>query len=631
MAKLTVSNLYKSFGAEIILEDINFLIEEKDKIGLIGPNGAGKSTLLKILAGKLPYDKGSINIAKDVQIGFLQQEAISKKHSTVGDSLRAIFKDVIKLEDEIRTLEHKMSEPEVYNNEQLLKQYMDKYATLSEHFKEAGGYEIESRIRGVLNGLGFKDENILISTLSGGQKTRLALARLLLTAPDILLLDEPTNYLDIYALQWLEGFLNDYPKAVIVASHDRYFLDNVVTTIFELENSKLHIYHGNYTEFAKQKQHKLKIQRKHNKLIEEKTDKIRNSIQNFISSQNHTQVQSRKKMLKEILPKSIIKEQPSMKVNFETKRQSGKEVISIENVDFSYEDKSIFNNLNLKVYRGERIGIIGPNGTGKSTLLNIIAGKLKPDKGNVNYGHHVQPVIFDQEQKDLTPENTILDEVWKVAPKKTMTEIRTLLAQLLFFDDDVDKTIDILSGGEKSRVALAKVILQGGNLLLLDEPTNYLDILSKEKLEDALLEYDGTIIVISHDRYFLSKIATRIWEFADNGIIDFHGDFKYFLEKKSEEKNKQKNQTPTNVKTKTQLKKEKLAKRKKQEQKRKKKQMFKKLEKQILAKEKELKDLECLLCKPEIYENPDKAKHVNKSYDKTIKQLEQLYDKLDMF
>lgn len=630
MSKLTVSNLYKSFGAEIILEDINFLVEEKDKIGLIGPNGAGKSTLLKILAGKIPYDKGNINTAKDVQIGFLQQEAISKKYSTVGDSLKAIFKDEMKLEDEIRALEHKMSDPKVYNNEKLLKQYMDKYATISEHFKEVGGYEIESRIRGVLNGLGFKDENTLISTLSGGQKTRLALARLLLTSPDILLLDEPTNYLDIYALDWLEVFLNDYPKAVIVASHDRYFLDNVVTTIFELENNKLHIYRSNYTEFARQKQHKINIQKKHNKLIEEKADKIKNSIQNFISSRNHTQAQSRKKMLGEILPKSIIKRPPSMKVNFTFKKQSGKEVLSIENMDFSFKDKNMFNDLNLDVYRGERIGIIGPNGTGKSTLLNIFAGKLKPTKGNVIYGHQVKPAIFDQEQKDLSPENTILDEVWEVAPKKTMTELRTFLAQLLFFDDDVEKTIDVLSGGERSRVALAKVILQGGNLLLLDEPTNYLDILSKEKLEDALSGYDGTIIVISHDRYFLSKLATRIWEFTDNGIVDFQGDFKYFLEKKSE-KNKEKNQASTNIKTKTQLKKEKLAKREKQEQKRKKKQMFKKLEKQILAKEKEIKDLECLLCKPEVYENPDKAKKINQNYDKAIKQLEQLYEKLDMF
>lgn len=629
MAILTVSNLCKSFGSNFILKDINFLIEENDKVGLIGPNGAGKSTLIKILAEKIPYDNGSINVAKNIKIGFMQHEFISKYCSTVGEALRIIFKGVMKLENRIRALEHKMSKPEVYNNDTLLKQSMEKYSILTEQFRDVGGYEVESRIRGILNGLGFDDEDTLISTLSGGQKTRLALARLLLTSPDILLLDEPTNYLDIYALDWLESFLKDFPKAVIVASHDRYFLDNVVSTIFELENSKLHIYRGNYSEYLKQKRHKMKVKLKHNKLAEIEAKKLRNNIENFVSTGNHTQVESRKKMLKEILPKSIVKKPEPMKISFSNEKTSGSEVLSIEDMDFSFNDKKILHNVNLKVYRGERIGVIGPNGCGKSTLLNIIAKRLKPSKGSIIYGHNVKPVTFDQEQKDLKGQNTVLQEVWEVDSNLTMTKVRSFLAKLLFFDDDVNKTINVLSGGEKSRVALAKVILQGGNLLLLDEPTNFLDILSKEQLEDALLEYDGTIIVVSHDRYFLSKLATRIWEFTNNGIIDFPGDFNYFLEKKAQ-KSRESKKTFENVKTKTQIKKEKMAKRDQIEKRRKKRRLLKELEEKILHKEEELEKIEHLLCDPRVYENPEKAKIVNQNYDETIKQIESLYEKLDM-
>lgn len=628
MAILSVSNLCKSYGADEILTDISFLVEQKDKIGLVGLNGAGKSTLLKVLAGIISKDHGEISAPKDIKIGYLAQETVSESFETVGNALRSIFKETMELEDTLRKLEHKMSLPEIYNDPAELESLMDEYATLSEKFKESGGYEIESRIRGMLTGLGFGDEDFPITALSGGQKTRLALARLLLTSPDLLLLDEPTNYLDTSALEWLEGFLKDYPKALIIASHDRYLLDNVANLIFELENHYLYSYRGNYSEFIRQKRHKMKVQKKHDEILQEEIDKLKDNIERFTAHRKYSQAESRRKRLEELLPKSVEKiDIGELNINFASSITSGKEVVIIEDLSFSYGEKQLLKGENLKVFRGERIGIVGPNGIGKSTLLNLINGTLEPDEGKVVLGHQVKPVLFDQEQRDLDPENTVLEEVWQIRPDLKQTQIRTFLAKFLFFGEDVDKTINQLSGGQRSRVALAKVVLQGGNLLLLDEPTNYLDIMSKEILEDALLDYDGTIIVISHDRYFLSKIPTRIWEFTEEGIRDFAGEYAYYLEKR-----KPKIQEPQEAgKTKTQLQKEKLAERKIREKKRRYKRKLQELEEEILQKEEELEQVEKLLCNPKLYDNPEKIKELSLMYDNIIKTLEELYENLDEF
>ncbi len=627
MAIVNVSNLNKSFGIDTILEDINFLIEEKDKIGLVGLNGTGKSTLLKILAGQMTYDSGNIYIDRNIKIGYLAQGAKFETHQTVGEALSSIFQEQQNQEKELHRLEALMSSPKVYENEARLEGLMHQYSILFEDFKANGGFEIQSRIRGILNGLGFNDADALISNLSGGQKTRLALGQVLLESPDLLLLDEPTNYLDLESIQWLETFLKDYPKALLVVSHDRYFLDNIVGKIFELENNHISVYTGNYSDYVNKKHALTKVLQKHEEIRQKEIEKLESNIQTFISHRNYVQAESRRKRLEDLLPKSIVKNSSSpVRLKFDIQETSGKEVLQIENLGFSYGDKNILSDVNLKVFRGERIGIIGPNGIGKSTLLKILAGELEPQEGFIHFGHHVEPVYFDQEQQDFSPDATILDEVWNSAPGLSLTEIRTFLASLLFFDDDVEKNIGVLSGGEKSRVALGKAILQGANLLLLDEPTNHLDILSKEKLEDALKAFKGTIIAVSHDRYFLMKIATRIWEFDNGNIIDFNGNFNYYLEKKNESK---KQVIPENKENKTLLRKVKLRERKEREKKKQEQRRLKQLEESILEKEKELEKLEHMLCQPEVYSNPENSQKVNTAYNQVISDLEHLYDQLD--
>ncbi|WP_422446786.1 ABC-F family ATP-binding cassette domain-containing protein [Thermoanaerobacterium sp. DL9XJH110] len=624
MAIISISNLDKSYGADKILEGISFVIEEKDKIGLVGLNGAGKSTLLKILAGKISCDNGSIAVAKGAKIGYLSQEIKFEGYETVGEALESVFEEYRQMEREIRELEVAMSRPEVYGDDTRLKPLMERYSALSEAFKNLGGYEIQSRIRGVMKGLGFEEESTPISALSGGQKTRLALARILLQSPDLLLLDEPTNYLDIDSLQWLESYLKDYTGALLVVSHDRYFLDRVVSKIFELEDCRLTVYNGNYSEFMAKKHARVNIEEKHAALRQKEIERLKKSIQNFISHRNYIQAESRRKRLEELLPKSVsTKKDQKFNVKFSTRQSSGKEVLLVDNLSFSYGDKKILSSVNVKVFRGERIGIVGPNGIGKSTLLKILAGKLEPGEGSIYYGHQVQAAYFAQEQEDLSPGSTVLEEVWGAAPDLSLTQVRTFLGSLLFSGDEVEKTIGTLSGGEKSRVALAKAILQGANLLLLDEPTNHLDIISKEKLEDALMDFDGTIIAVSHDRYFLAKIATRIWEFSAEGIRDFDGGYEYYIEKKKE--NRQ-DDIPEISQSKTRQRKAKYLERKEREQRRQEELRLKQLEQAILAKEDELESLELLLCKPEVYSNPDKARETNARYRAVLSELERLYE-----
>lgn len=627
MAILNVSNLNKSFGIDGILEDVNFLVEEKDKIGLVGLNGAGKSTLLKILAGKLTHDSGNLAFARGIKVGYLAQGAKFESNQTIGEALSSIFLEQQNQEHELRELENLMSCPEVYEDEARLENLMHRYSRLFEDFKSSGGFEIQSRIRGVLRGLGFDNEDTPISNLSGGQKTRLALGRVLLESPDFLLLDEPTNYLDLESIQWLEGFLKDYSKTLLVVSHDRYFLDNITTKIFELENCHISVYLGNYSDYMNKKHAMIETLEKHEELRQKEIERLKKNIQTFISHRNYVQAESRRKRLEELLPKAISqKNNSSIRLKFDVQETSGKEVLQVEDLGFSYEEKNILDSVSLKVFRGERIGIIGPNGIGKSTLLKILAGELEPQEGSLHFGHQVEPVYFDQEQQDLSSDATILDEVWNCAPSLSLTEIRTFLASLLFFGDEVDKSIGILSGGEKSRIALGKAILQGANLLLLDEPTNHLDMLAKEKLEDALVKFDGTIIAVSHDRYFLTKIATRIWEFDDGNITDINGNFNYYLEKKAASKKPVVKEYQEN---KTLLRKAKLQERKEREIKRQEQKKLKQLEESILAKEEELENLEQLLCQPEIYSDPEKSIEVNAAYTQLIADLEYLYEQLD--
>ncbi|MCR4431021.1 MAG: ABC-F family ATP-binding cassette domain-containing protein [Tepidanaerobacteraceae bacterium] len=625
MAILSVSNLSKSFGAEIVLQNVSFLIEEKEKIGLVGLNGAGKTTLLKILSGRMPYDSGYISIGRDVAVGYMAQDIMAEGFETVGDALESVFVRQWEMERRIRELEEQMSLPDVYGDEEALSRLMQRYSALSEEFAESGGYEIRSRIRGVMNGMGFEDPRTPISALSGGQKTRLALARMLLQSPELLLLDEPTNYLDMDALEWLEVFLKDYPGAMLVASHDRYFLDRIASRIFELENHRLTIYSGNYSDYIKKKNENLALEQMRQILRQKEAERLKKSIQNFISHRNYVQAATRRRMLEELLPKSDgdADKKHSLRLKFEMEQASGREVLRASNLDFAYGEKIILRSVDLKVFRGDRIGVVGPNGIGKSTLLKILAGELLPDGGEIYLGHKVQTAYFAQEQENLSPDCTVISEVWNSAPGLSITQVRSFLGSMMFSGEDAEKPLSALSGGERSRVALAKAILQGANLLLLDEPTNHLDIISKEKLEQALLEYGGTIIAVSHDRFFLSKIANRIWEFTPQGIRDFNGGFDYYLEKKIEKPRKEQP-----LENKTRQRKAMREERQQREEKRRREQRLKELERKIIALEEEIGELERLLCMPEVYGNPERAKEVNARYRAATEELEELYENL---
>jgi ATP-binding cassette subfamily F protein 3 len=561
-------------------------------------------------------------------MGYIAQDVEVSNYETVKDFMRDIFKELLCLESRLRELESLMSLKEVYEDNNRLNSLMNQYSALTETYTENGGYEFRSRVRGVLNGLGMENDHTKISSLSGGQKTRLALARLLLESPDLLMIDEPTNYLDLESVQWLESYLKDYQKSLLVVSHDRFFLDNIVTQIFEIENSRISIYKGNYSDFVNKKLKRTEIVQRHNSLKQKEIDHLKKNIQNLVSQRKHIQAKSRTKKLEKLLPKIVnVKNHKHLNLRIEATQPSGKEVLKIHDLSFSYDNKQILSNVNINVFRGDRIGIIGPNGIGKTTFLKIISGELEPASGTIVFGHNVKRAFLAQEKEFLDQNATILEDVQRAVPYLSQSKIRAFLGNLLFSGDEVEKIISVLSGGEKSRVALAKEILRGSNLLLLDEPTNHLDIASKEKLEEELKRFRGTMIAVSHDRYFLSKVTNRIWEFSKDGIRDYFGDYSYYIDKKRQE---EKNDAAIVKDNKTQLRKAKLSERRQREQKKQSVIFQKQLEHTILAKELEMEELELLMCKQEIYSNPDKSKKVNISYKILLQELEELYDKLSM-
>jgi len=522
-----------SFGTNTILDKVSFTLKESEKAALVGVNGAGKSTLFKIIAGELRPDSGEVFTAKGLKIGCLEQSSGLDSDRTVWDEMLTAFSSLTSMEEKLKLLEKNIS---VEKDETRISEMIREYDSLLARFSREGGYEYNSRIRGVLKGLGFPEGqfDLPVSALSGGQKTRLALAKLLLSEPDLLLLDEPTNHLDITAIEWLEEFLKNFKKSVFVISHDRYFLDAVTTKTVELENFKCTVYNGSYSEYAKRKAEAREIQRRH---YEQQQKEIAR-LEAFIKQQrrwnrerNIRAAESRQKAIDRMDKVEAPEKLPeSISIKFKTGVKSGNDVLFIENLSKSYPGKDLFDNVSFDVKRQERVFIIGPNGCGKSTLLKILAGKIPATGGCVEYGHKVVLGYYDQELADLNEDNTVIEEVWNDNDELTHTQIRNTLARFLFMGEDVFKKIKVLSGGEKSRVALAKLMLSGANLLLLDEPTNHLDINSREALEEALLDYDGTIIAVSHDRYFIRKLATRIIEMAPSGIFDLKGDYAYYLE-----------------------------------------------------------------------------------------------------
>ena len=536
MIIMSCSNVAIAYGTNKILESISFNIQDNEKVGIVGVNGAGKSTLVKILCGILTPDSGDIFIARGLKLGYLDQNSGLNTESTIWDELVSTYAPLIEMEFRIKQLEDRISSEK---DESHLSSMMKEYSSLVDNFSRSGGYEYNSRVKGVLRGLGFSDTqfDLKIYTLSGGQKTRLALGKLLLEEPDILLLDEPTNHLDINAIEWLEDFLKNYRKCVLLISHDRYFLDTVTQKTIELENRECKVYNCNYTEYMKRKKTDREIQLKHFEVQQKEISRMEAFIEQQMRwnrEKNIVAAESRQKAIDRIEKVDRPSELPDkIKIRFRTSIISGNDVLFVEALSKDFPGKSIFKDINLKLRKNEKVFLLGPNGCGKSTLLKILAGNLEQTSGVFEYGHKVKVGYYDQEQQDLESSRTILEEVWSSNEKLIQTDIRNALAAFMFKGDDVLKNISVLSGGEKSRVALLKLILSGSNFILLDEPTNHLDINSREALEDALNDYEGTVLAVSHDRYFINKLATRVLEMGDSELLDCDGNYSYFIEYKN--------------------------------------------------------------------------------------------------
>ncbi|USB34980.1 ABC-F family ATP-binding cassette domain-containing protein [Paenibacillus sp. YPG26] len=538
---LQATDIRKSYGTTNILEGIGLQILERDRIGLVGVNGAGKSTLLQILAGEISYDSGQIFKAKETTIGYLAQNSGLQSERTIWEEMLYVFSPLIEAEAELRRMELEIANPETAGNAKAFEDLLERYARKSDWFKDHGGYEMETRIRSVLHGMGFGSfpPDTLISTLSGGQKTRLALARILLQAPDLLMLDEPTNHLDIQTLTWLEDYLRSYSGALLIVSHDRYFLDRLVTAIVEIERHQSRKYTGNYSRYIELKAAEYESQMKQYEKQQDEIARLEDFIQkNIVRASTTKRAQSRRKAL----DRMEVMERPlgdlkKASFSFEAGIMSGKEVLQVDELAYSFDkekEKPLFQNVSFDLRRGETVALIGPNGIGKSTLLKILTGDLKMTSGRLNWGTKVKLGYYDQEQTHLNPKNTVLEELWSAFPHIEEARIRSVLGNFLFSGEDVLKRIAALSGGEKARVALAKLMLLKANLLILDEPTNHLDLYSKEVLEAALMEYDGTLLFISHDRYFLNKMAERIIELHPGGAEPYLGNYDDYLEKKQE-------------------------------------------------------------------------------------------------
>ena len=636
MIVLSCNNLNKSFGIDTILENVSFTVNECDKVGIIGVNGTGKTTLFKILSGIYGYDSGDIYLGKGVEIGYLEQNTNFHSEGTIFEEVLEVFKDLITMETYLRDLEVKIANESSNPNSKELEKIMNEYSNKLEKFSELNGYGYKSEAKGVLKGLGFSDEDMdkKINILSGGEKTRVLLAKLLLKNPSLLLLDEPTNHLDSEAIEWLEVFLKQYKGTVIIISHDRYFLDQVVNRVFEIHNKKLRTYNGNYSKFIElskvEKELELKKFEDQQKEIKKQEESI-DRLKAYGREKHLKRARSKEKMLDkvEVLDRPEIYRKKA-NIKFSPSVTSGNDVLEARDISMGYGDRTLFRNLNLNIYRGEKVALIGPNGAGKSTLFKIIMNNLQPLTGSVKLGTNVHVDYFHQEQKTLNLDNTIIDEIWNDHPQLTQTTLRTMLGAFLFEDEEVFKKISTLSGGERARVAILKLILSNSNFLLLDEPTNHLDIDSKEVLEEALLNYEGTLFTISHDRYFLNTVIDKILVLDENGITEYLGNYDYYIEKKKQSQEMSIVAT-TEEKTKTQLKDEKRKEREQREIEKKARVKRQNIEKEIEEVELKIEELDILMCQEEVYSNPEKAKEVSQNKSDLEDRLSQLYEEWEEY
>ena len=631
---LSCQGISKSFGEKVILEDASFHIEEREKAALIGNNGAGKTTLLRIIMNELHADSGQVVLMKDKQIGYLAQYQDVQGHRTVYEELLSTKQYIIDMEERMRSMELEMK----HASGEELDRLMNSYTRLTHEFELENGYAYKSELMGVLNGLGFTEEdfNKQVATLSGGQKTRVALGKLLISKPDILLLDEPTNHLDMESIAWLETYLLNYPGAVFIVSHDRYFLDKVVTKVVEIEAGHVRMYSGNYSAYAEKKaqlrdaQYKayLNQQRdiKHQEAVIVK-------LKSFNREKSIKRAESREKMLNKIQRiEKPLEVRSQMRLSLEPRVVSGNDVLTVEELAKSFPQQKLFSNISFQIKRGERVALIGNNGTGKTTMLKILNGLLDADAGSFSLGAKVQIGYYDQEHHVLHAEKTIFQEISDTYPTLTETEIRNMLAAFLFTGDDVFKEISALSGGERGRVSLAKLMLSEANFLILDEPTNHLDIASKEILEEALNSYTGTVLYVSHDRYFINQTATRILDLTNQSVVNYIGDYDYYLEKKEELTEKYapstaetateaKEETPSEGKLTWQQQKEEQARKRKQENE------LKKVEKRIEELETRDKEIDDTLVLPDVCTNVGRCAELSREKDKIQQELEELYEK----
>ncbi|MBO5648399.1 MAG: ABC-F family ATP-binding cassette domain-containing protein [Clostridia bacterium] len=537
MISISCDNLSLSFGVDVILDSVSFSLNDGDKLGIIGVNGAGKSTLFRLITGEYQPDNGAIYVARDKTVGFLEQNSGLQSEKSVYEEMLSAFPNLRAIEERIAQTEEAIASYEHENkpHDEAFSKLVSQFATLTEAFEAEGGYSYKSRIKSMLIQLGFDDTlwSIPIDRLSGGQKTRLALVRLLLWEPDILMLDEPTNHLDIDTLTWLEEHLRAYKKTVLVVSHDRYFLDRIATKILEIEHSRATVYQGNYSSYLEQKAKNREIEERHYQNQQREIARIEAYIEQqrrWNRERNIIAAESRQKQLDKMVKLDRPTAAPdTIRLQFSKSGESGNDVLELNRLSKAYPGKPLFSDVSAMVRKRDHVFVWGPNGCGKSTLLKIIMGRIAPDRGDYEYGYNVTVGYYDQEQQDLDGNNTVLEELWSSYENLSQTEIRNTLALFLFRGDDIEKKVSVLSGGEKARLTFAKLILSKMNVLVLDEPTNHLDIPSREALEQALLSFDGTIIAVSHDRYFISKLANRIFDLSSHTLFDFHGTYPEYL------------------------------------------------------------------------------------------------------
>lgn len=627
---LSCNHISKAYGIEEILNDCSFFINDYEKAAIVGNNGAGKSTIMKIIMGELSADQGTVTVGKDKTIGYLAQYQDLSSHNTIYEEVKLVKKDIIDMEQKLLEYEKMMSA--VSGDE--LKKLMDNYTNLEHRFQLLNGYSYKSEIEGVIKGLGFTEEdfNKQVGTLSGGQKTRVALCKLLLEQPDIIMLDEPTNHLDLNSIKWLETYLLNYKGAVLIIAHDRYFLDKIVTKVIEIENTKCHVFDGNYSEFSVKKQQlrqaQINLYLKQQSEIKHQEEVIA-KLRSYKQEKFYKRAQSREKALEQMeLIEKPTQLQDSMTLKLEPDCVSGNDVLSVENLSKSFGNLHLFEDINFEIKRGEHVALIGDNGTGKTTILKIINDVIDADYGTVKLGTNVHIGYYDQEHHNLNDENTLFEEISDAYPDMTNTKIRNTLAAFMFTGDDVFKRVADLSGGEKGRLSLAKLMLSDANLIILDEPTNHLDMTSKEILENAINNYTGTVFYVSHDRYFINQTASRILELTNNRMINYLGNYDYYEEKKEEltkiyapkeEKISTSSSTSSN-------KQDYLERKAEAARIRKLKNNISKVEELIKQNEDRLNELDEMLEEPAISTNSAKLNEISKEQNEISRKLDQLMD-----